>query len=321
MSPLTSGDKMMDQRVQQLPDQADTPGSPTTKDLPDEARSASTSGPGPSPSPSSSPSQPRLSHAASSSPLSSSTEDGDPTSSSSPSDYDTDSSGEGGFPPEKTTGNAPEGAAQVGFKDGEETGTHNAATIGSQPTPRPVDTCLGAGCWAPGDITPPNRGFANEHIAVAASPLGGHGVFAAADIEEDTPILVEEPLLRLKGLGRLCAAHARLGGEERAVYDGLVGYHEDEICPVLQKWSANQFDLAADYNAVFAIASNFNHACRSRRNTEYDWDDRLRVMTFTAIKDIKKGDEILISYCRYRHVLKAVYGFVCHCGGCDHQAV
>lgn len=120
----------------------------------------------------------------------------------------------------------------------EENGTHNAAIIGHQPTPRPIDTCLGAG-WAPGDRLP-NRVFANEHIAVAESALQGHGVFAAVDIEEDTPILLEKPLLRLKGLGKLCAAHARLGGEEKAVYDGLVGYHEDETCPILQKWSANQ---------------------------------------------------------------------------------
>lgn len=42
-------------------------------------------------------------------------------------------------------------------------------------------------------------------------------------------------------------------------------------------------------------------------------------MTFTATKDIEKGVEMLVSYCDYRHVLKAVYGFVCHCGGCEHQ--
>lgn len=81
------------------------------------------------------------------------------------------------------------------------------------------------------------------------------------------------------------------------------------------------FDLAAGYNGVFAIASNFNHACKSRRNTSYEWDQRKGVMTFTAMRDIEKGEELLVSYCNYRHVLKAVYGFVCHCGGCDNQAV
>jgi SET domain-containing protein len=71
---------------------------------------------------------------------------------------------------------------------------------------------------------------------------------------------------------------------------------------------------------VFAIASNFNHACKSRRNTKYDWDERQQLMTFTAIRDVAKGEEMLISYCDYRWLLKATYGFVCHCGGCEHQA-
>lgn len=74
---------------------------------------------------------------------------------------------------------------------------------------------------------------------MAQSALQGHGVFASADIRAGTDVLVEAPLLRAKGLEKLCARHARLGGEARAVYDGLVGYHEWETCPVRQKWSAN----------------------------------------------------------------------------------
>lgn len=81
----------------------------------------------------------------------------------------------------------------------------------------------------------------------------------------------------------------------------------------------HRFDLARGYNGVFAIASNFNHACGAQRNTKYDWDEREQAMTFTATRDIEKGAEMLVSYCDYRHVLKAVYGFVCHCGGCEHQ--
>lgn len=81
----------------------------------------------------------------------------------------------------------------------------------------------------------------------------------------------------------------------------------------------HRFDLARGHNGVFAIASNFNHACRAQRNTKYEWDERRGVMTFTAIRDIEEGEELLISYCNYRHVLKAVYGFICHCGGCEHQ--
>lgn len=99
------------------------------------------------------------------------------------------------------------------------------------------DTCLGGG-WVPGNPLP-NRAYANEHIAVAESPLQGHGVFAAADIKGGTEVLMEAPLLRARGLERLRARRGRLGEEERAVYDGLVGYHESDTCPVRKRWSAN----------------------------------------------------------------------------------
>lgn len=79
--------------------------------------------------------------------------------------------------------------------------------------------------------------------------------------------------------------------------------------------------MARGYNGVFAIASNFNHACRGQRNTKYEWDEFDQAMTFTATRDIEEGAELLVSYCEYRHVLKDVYGFVCHCGGCEHQEI
>lgn len=100
------------------------------------------------------------------------------------------------------------------------------------------DTCLGGG-WVPGNPLP-NRTYSNEHIAVAESPLQGHGVFAAAGlIKAGTEVLMEAPLLRARGLERLSARRGRLSDEERAVYDGLVGYHESEKCPVRNRWSAN----------------------------------------------------------------------------------
>lgn len=102
-----------------------------------------------------------------------------------------------------------------------------------------ADTCFKAGStWTPGDPLP-NRSYANEHITVAQSALQGHGVFAAADIKHGTEVLMEAPLLKARGLEKLCARHAKLSDGQRAVYDGLVGYHEWETCPVRQKWSAN----------------------------------------------------------------------------------
>lgn len=80
------------------------------------------------------------------------------------------------------------------------------------------------------------------------------------------------------------------------------------------------FDLAHGRHGVLAIATNFNHACYSRRNTQYAWDHRRQVMTFTAMKEIKKGQEVLISYNEHRSTLYSLYGFICHCGGCENKA-
>lgn len=69
--------------------------------------------------------------------------------------------------------------------------------------------------------------------------------------------------------------------------------------------------------AVFAIAANFNHACHSQRNTQYRWDGRRGVMTFTATGAIARGEELLISYGQFRDALLEKFGFTCQCGGCE----
>lgn len=67
---------------------------------------------------------------------------------------------------------------------------------------------------------------------------------------------------------------------------------------------------------LFGIASNFNHACHGVRNAEYAFDHERNIMVFTATDDIAAGQEVLISYNRYRHILKSQFGFICHCGAC-----
>lgn len=70
--------------------------------------------------------------------------------------------------------------------------------------------------------------------------------------------------------------------------------------------------------AVLAIASNFNHACHARRNVQYWWDDRRRVMVFTATEGpVARGEELLISYGEFRDALFEKFGFVCRCGACE----
>lgn len=69
--------------------------------------------------------------------------------------------------------------------------------------------------------------------------------------------------------------------------------------------------------AIFAIASNFNHACRMKRNTQYHWDPWRQVMVFTTDSHINKGEELVISYGEGRMVLQEKFGFLCNCGTCE----
>jgi hypothetical protein len=67
---------------------------------------------------------------------------------------------------------------------------------------------------------------------------------------------------------------------------------------------------------VFEIASRFNHACKPKLNVMYHFDQRRDVMVFSVTKDVKAGEELLVSYGAQPMQLYQTYGFRCQCGGC-----
>ena len=112
--------------------------------------------------------------------------------------------------------------------------------IGSVIIQRPIDNCFQTG-WERDDGTPPlNRTFTNEFVTVDKSSLQGYGIFAAVDIEQYTHVLVEKPFFSTERWDQISVEHAALGDQEKAVFDGLAGYHTTHEDPVVQKYSANQ---------------------------------------------------------------------------------
>lgn len=111
--------------------------------------------------------------------------------------------------------------------------------IGLRIINRPIDTCFGTGWTSSHDTPPPNRTFANEFIVVKKSPIQGFGIFAAVDLDIHTNVLVEKPFFNVKNWTQLSSEYAGLNEEERAVFDGLVGYHRVHKDPVFKKYSAN----------------------------------------------------------------------------------
>lgn len=86
----------------------------------------------------------------------------------------------------------------------------------------------------------PHRTYSNEWIKIAASPLGGYGIFAKVYIPKFTHILLEQPFMSLKNLGRLHDKYAKLTEQEKAVFDNFHPYDKNTDDPIQQRWSANR---------------------------------------------------------------------------------
>lgn len=75
--------------------------------------------------------------------------------------------------------------------------------------------------------------------------------------------------------------------------------------------------------AVFPHAARFNHACNP--NACFAWNAGIGKETIHAMRDVKRGEEITLSYCNMEHGkrLRAWelrhYGFVCDCPACGDE--
>jgi len=82
--------------------------------------------------------------------------------------------------------------------------------------------------------------------------------------------------------------------------------------------------VAAGSNVgLFPVMARLNHGCSRAFNSVYSWRGREGVLVVHALKDIKKGEELLTAYFdtiqtrdERRHHLKQNYGFHCTCACC-----
>lgn len=82
--------------------------------------------------------------------------------------------------------------------------------------------------------------------------------------------------------------------------------------------------VAAGSNVgLFPMMARLNHGCSGAFNSVYSWREREGVLVVHALKDIKKGDELLAAYFgtrqtrdERRHYLMQNYGFYCMCTRC-----
>jgi hypothetical protein len=135
-------------------------------------------------------------------------------------------------------------------------------------------------------------------------PNKGKGMRATTAIPLGTRILAESPLLRLSMKENETSIAKAIKGPETSREDiralfylqndyagsstpllGLVRMHSEALGPY----------STATQAGIFMTADRINHSCLP--NANYIWNAALEKLTAHAIRDIKSGEEITISYC------------------------
>ncbi|KAF2275738.1 SET domain-containing protein [Westerdykella ornata] len=193
----------------------------------------------------------------------------------------------------------------------------------------------------------------NPFYEIRPVPGKGYGCFAIKNIKRGTRILADDPLLVVPIAEYfetdIKEEFAKLSPKDQALYFTLHSAHGQdpknwpkhihptvegrERCRIEEQHKARtgkeptlisifqtncmEMDGGA---AVFPNAARFNHSCNP--NACFSWNPAIRKETIHAIRDIKKDEQITLSYCDITHD-KATrrwelkhYGFICDCPAC-----
>ncbi|KAL5524496.1 hypothetical protein ACEPAF_9636 [Sanghuangporus sanghuang] len=167
-------------------------------------------------------------------------------------------------------------------------------------------------------------------------PGKGKGVVAMRDIEQGALLIKERPLIVVASSTDSSPAHLlksrlrNLTPSQRDEYYSLSYVHpgkdlkslsEDDI--TLAIFQTNGIS-AGDSVGLFPRTARLNHGCSAAFNSVYSWRSREGNLVVHAIKQIKRGQELLTTYMdtkRPRHerqaYVKSNYDFTCTCSVCS----
>jgi SET domain len=131
-------------------------------------------------------------------------------------------------------------------------------------------------------------------------PGKGQGVRALKDTPRGTRIVSEKPLFsipRSNGCNPsdIQAAFEMLSPENKSRFFELHDAHIPNRSRVESTFGTNYIEQG-NGAGTFLTTSRINHSCLL--NTHFSFDEKTGEETVQAIKDIKVGEEILISYCK-----------------------
>ncbi|TGO08370.1 hypothetical protein BTUL_0212g00090 [Botrytis tulipae] len=177
--------------------------------------------------------------------------------------------------------------------------------------------------------------FSNAMFEIKTSPGKGLGVFAAQDIQKETEVLREAPLMKC-GVNWLIKEtfFMSLNEEKKNVLRSLHSHCSCDENPcrettLMRIYDVNSFDIVSDKpkrtNYIYHFASRINHEClpkMARGNTKNG------NLVFTTVRDIKRGEELTTFYqvpigttLARRKILLSKYGFTCMCKACTSNIV
>jgi SET domain-containing protein len=89
------------------------------------------------------------------------------------------------------------------------------------------------------------------------------------------------------------------------------------MCGKFTDADRSRFETSKGLGGIFLKSSRFNHACHPHSTCTYRWDEAANTLTFTTLMEVKKGEEITISYTNKPRTLHDNYGFDCDCPKCS----
>ncbi len=165
-------------------------------------------------------------------------------------------------------------------------------------------------------------------------PGKGKGLLASKDIPKGTRIISETPVITsgedVRNTDdlqvRICQQVTSLSEAQRQEFTSMANIHP--YTNDAQKWfgifRTNSLPMGPDLAAggVFLKACRINHSCDA--NSQNFWNENLNQLTIHASKDIRRGEEITISYMsgsenrRVRQEqLWENFNFTCYCQTCS----
>ncbi|GAA5947321.1 hypothetical protein JCM3765_001625 [Sporobolomyces pararoseus] len=156
----------------------------------------------------------------------------------------------------------------------------------------------------------------------------GMGLVASRDLEPGTLVLKEVPIVVWSLEDNPVKLERRVSAlthEQRAQYNALAvctTAEEEERSLAIFKTNSMQLGAGQDNCGVFLQGSRFNHSCTP--NVQRHWDEEQGVEWFILSHQVKKGEELCITYQETRAArvtrrarLKEAFGFDCNCSTCS----